>query len=441
MTNAHFVTSHLNITHDTNRFMSQPSHIIAKDAALIATFYGDRGQLYSLLKRLQEGFAPFIEHAPNLWLHETKQISLRLFDPPVAPDTSIIQLTLSLPTEAQDGWAVMGWRLGQVLDQEAYFSNVWGYSLIYQARVAAESWPLVENQDDAALDYLFVGARRLHVMPTEPPARLAHSVVQGGELWLTRVPLQQDGLDADTIYVALAPSEAAERQLIQKILVGPNAMLLMPDLVAHKGYHQRRQYRQNDIKKRYQEASDTLFEETTFLLAQRKANKRHNLEQLTLKYEEFLSTVPRLEGLRISLERQLYNFELLQAQSRLGDLLTFHHSYLRTTRQELNLLVAKGKETLEVSKTTTDLVQARLDEAKETRRQQIQILLAIIGSAFAITQLLDRDLTSALYTYFTSIPTHPEQDIIFLALMQIAITLVIALAFGCFVWLWPRRAK
>jgi len=419
--------------------MSQSSHIIATDAALIATFYGNRGQLQPLLERLREGFAPLTEHAPNLWLHEAKQISLRLFELAVAQDTYIIQLTLSPPADAQDGWAAMGWRLGKVLDQEAYLSQVWGYTLVYQARVAAESWHLVEKQDQTALDALFAGVRRLHVVPTEPPARLAHSSVSGSALWLTRVPLEQDGLDADTIYVALTPSEAAERQLIQKILVGPNAMLFLPDLIAHKGYHQRRQYRQGDIKERYEQAAETLFNETTHLLAHRGSKKEHNLEQLTQKYEDFLSAVPRLESLRISLERQLYNFELLQTQSTLGDILTFHHSHLRTTRQELNLLVAKGKETLDVTKTTTDLVQARLDEAKETRQQQIEILLTIIGSAFAITQLLDRALTGALYTYFTTIPTHPQQDILLLGLMQIAITLAIALAFGAIVWLWRGR--
>ena len=426
--------------------MSQSSHIIAKDAALIATFYGNRGKLRPLLKRLQDGFAPLTEHAPNLWLHEPKQISLSLFDSAAAQDTSIIQLTLTPPAgvEVQKGWAAMGWRLGKVLDQEdqeAYLSQVWGYTLVYQALIAAESWHLVENQDETALDELFARVHRLHVISSEPPARLAHSVVQSGQLWLTRVPLEQDGLEADTIYIALAPSETAERQLVQKILVGPNAMLLMPDLIAHKGYHQRRQYRQDDIKERYEKATNDLFKETADLLAHRESKKRHHLEQLTQKYKKFLSTVPRLEGLRISMERQLYNFELSQAQSRLGNILTFHHSYLHTTRQELNLLVAKGKETLDVTKTTTELVQARLDEAKETRQQQIEILLAIIGSAFAITQLLDRTLTSALYTYITAIPTNPKQDILLLGSIQTGITLVIALAFGALVWLWLRQSK
>ena len=165
--------------------MSQSAHIIAKDAALIATFYGNQGKLQPLLKRLRDGFAPLKEHAPNLWLHEPKQISLRLFDPPAAQDTSIIQLTLTPPAgvEVQEGWAAMGWRLGKVLDQEdqeAYLSQVWGYTLVYQALIATESWHLVENQDEAGLDELFARVRRLHVISSEPPARLAHSVVQSG---------------------------------------------------------------------------------------------------------------------------------------------------------------------------------------------------------------------------------------------------------------------
>ena len=156
------------------------------------------------------------------------------------------------------------------------------------------------------------------------------------------------GQDITTIE-GLAPSEEEERQLVQKVLVGEQAMLFLPDLIAHKGYQQRREYRQGNIKTRYEAAADSLFRETTSLLAQKESQQRPSLDALAQQYETFLAVVPQLETLRLSLARQLYNIEQFEGRTAFGEILTYHHHYLRATRQELNLLIAKGKTTRPVN--------------------------------------------------------------------------------------------
>ena len=104
----------------------------------------------------------------------------------------------------------------------------------------------------AALDRLLATVRRIQVTAQQPPVRLGHSVVPGGELFLLRVPLEQDGFDPAMIYVALAPSEETERELVQKGRAPHKSSLVQNCLVqaaheAKKAFHLVRHYAPNEL--------------------------------------------------------------------------------------------------------------------------------------------------------------------------------------------------
>ena len=88
--------------------------------------------------------------------------------------------------------------------------------------------------------------------------------------------------------------------------------------------------------------------------------------------------------------------------------------------------MGKGEDTLQVSKSAIDFVQTRLDKAKDAHQQQIETLLAVIGAAFALPQILDRELISALISAMTGIAS--EGHTLLLGGIQFIVTILFALA-------------
>ena len=131
-------------------------------------------------------------------------------------------------------------------------------------------------------------------------------------------------------------------------------MLLMPDLIAHKGYHQRRQYRQDndaqsDPKYRFESAANRILQKMDALLGQNGRQAQVQLEELSEEYRTFLRIVPIFRELHLSIERQLYNFTRWQAQTDGGDIFELHHNHLETTLTDLKQLMGKGEDTLQAA--------------------------------------------------------------------------------------------
>ncbi|MGB0384146.1 MAG: hypothetical protein ACPGWR_04900 [Ardenticatenaceae bacterium] len=379
--------------------MTQQDPILADSAALAATFYGKRGQLEGVVDRLvkclvlsphPQGGA---EEVINQWRNVNRAnrvIVLRRFNPEVANDTTILQLTLSAPGTVEEAWSTMRWRLERELDDEI-LEQVWGYTLVYQA-VLKDGVAV----DDAGLRPIVRSAIRLKGDKRGKQPILAQADVAGGRLWLTRVPLERDGVEAATIIVALGPAEG-ERELVRTMLLGLGAKLLMPDLIAHKGYHQRRQYRQGNIKRDYEHAAKRLHQTTIALLSDApEAQDRRILDTLSQDYQTYLTIVPHLEALHTSLAKQLHNYQWWQKQAHAGDVLDFHHHHLNTAYQELELLVTKGHNALNAAKTAIDMVQTKLDKAKEKRQQSLQTWAGIIAVVLTTAQLVNDKVADAL---------------------------------------------
>ena len=118
---------------------------VAKEAALIANFYGKRGQLQSLIDHLVQSFALTPEGHYD-YANEATGVLLRHFDPPTASehDTTIIQLGLNGPGAAGAAWESFRNHLEAVFPDDARLKDIWGYTLIYQAELAQDvpsMWP------------------------------------------------------------------------------------------------------------------------------------------------------------------------------------------------------------------------------------------------------------------------------------------------------------
>ena len=238
------------------------------------------------------------------------------FDPPVAHDTTVIQLALNCGGDTASAWHNMRRRLENILSSPT-FENLsgtpdrspawWGYTLTYQAALP----PDVVNLN-LVLNELRPSARRL--CSSESLYKLAQAEMSGGKVWLLRVPLRDEGLAAATVYLALCPSDK-EVEFVKTVLSGPDAALLMPDLIAHKGYHQMRQYRGGHQLNDAEERASQLRKATDKLLNTDSGNPADvSLDELEHAYPRSVNIVSQLTELHISLLRQSHNFDWWRAR-------------------------------------------------------------------------------------------------------------------------------
>ncbi len=413
--------------------------IVVLEAALIATFYGPRKK--GGIKRVREQLIDKLDLTPHdnrgeQWVNLSKEkepILLRRINPPAAVDTRVVQLALNRVGEGvgevKSGWVAMRQQLERILDNLVVSSTddlqeIWGYSLIYQAALQGDTLP---DTSHPALRELVDDAQRLHVTGVVNVPILAQTDIEGGRLWLTDVPLERDGVEAATVYVALVPTDK-QNDLIEKVLFGANASLLMPDLIAHKGYQQRRQYRQGNSGKKYeQSAKDLLRTAGETLRVAQAGHNPHDIKQLQLDYKAFLPVLPIFRELRLSLARQEHNFQRWQARINGGDILDFHHEHLENALRELELLVMKGEDTQKAVETTLNLLQSNLEKREQERQQSLQNWLAIIGVAFAVPQLITPDVAERLLILMAIPKAGADYDTLLLLAVQFGITVLFAI--------------
>lgn len=278
-----------------------------------------------------------------------------------------------------------------ILPDDDLLKHVWGYTLIYQAELAQDT---ISND---ALAALLPAVRRLHPVLSERPQPLAESDLQGGRLWLIDIPLQGDGLQAATVYLALSKPNS-NNQLVRDVLYNPVAPLLMADLIAHKGYHQMRQYRLGGLDEQYRRNMAQLSTHTDTLLHDltRATVTAGELDDLAREYGLLVSAVVHLDQLHVSLLRQEFNFNWWRKRAGGGDIVEFHHSQLEDAAEELELLVAEGQHPLEAANTAADMMRARLDKQQEGQQQRIETILAAAAAILSVLVLIDKDTAKAV---------------------------------------------
>ena len=400
---------------------------VAEAAALIANFYGKRGQLQPLLDHLIVSLA-LMPMGYDSYSNDTNQTFLRHFEPVAASahDTTIIQLALNKPGSVGDAWNSMRMQLDDVLSSDLTLQALWGCTLIYQAE------SLQDAHSNLFLNELLPNARQLHTELSESPQVLAQDELPGGRIWLIDIPDRGDGLKASTVYVALSQPNS-NNQLVRDVLYNPVASMLMADLTAHKGYFEMRQYRLNDWIEQYRQKMDILLKHSDgFLhdLTQVTAAKGE-LDGLAGEYGRLVSAVVHLNQLQISLLRQNFNFKWWYKLSDGGNVLEFHQHYLEEACQELDLLVAEGQYPLETAKTAVEMTRARLEKEQERKQQRIETILLTAAVVLSVLVLVDRTTASALLE-FLGLPhsigiLQVGVQLIFVLITALLVTLILRL--------------
>ncbi len=170
-----------------------------------------------------------------------------------------------------------------------------------------------------------------------------------------------------------------------------------------------------------------------------KGTTTNELDVLARDYGLLVGVVASLGELRISLARQLHNYDWWQKRAKGGAVIEYHRNQLETAFRELDLLIAEGQNALQAASTAVNIVQAQLDQRQERQRQRIEALLAIAGVALAIPQLIDREAAGALLRW-AGVRVSLD-DVMFLLQAQLGITLVVALLAGLLVWLMGARRR
>jgi hypothetical protein len=267
--------------------------------------------------------------------------------------------------------------------------SLWGYTQVKQVSI------------DSSYDIKKTAEKLLDT------PHLADDSLEFGHLWLVETPTKGYGLQAKTEYVAFCTYEQND-DFMEKILFGPHSLLLMPDLIAHKGYHQIRQYQfihsGDSIKTHTNKIRDIIGQ----LLQTTNYTDASTIE-IAQSYDPLIESLPYLEGLQISLERMLHNYTWWRERFS-NDIVEYHYSALETASCELELLVTEVKGTLEVTHTAIELREDRHNKLHELWRRRIETLIIGIGLILAIPQWITLDVVGSLSCWVPVLITSNQPD-------------------------------
>lgn len=372
-------------THHGSRHTDDTHHAQLHKAALIANFYGKRGQLSGLIDRLVRE-VDLTQQSQNSYIHEIDKHVLYYFDPPTASDATIVQLALNATEAVEPAWHRMRAQLAAIFPDDASLEGLWGYTLIYQAELTRRTLPA------SILQQTLPAARGLLSSAPEQTHLLAETELPGGWIGLVTLPLEGDGLQAATVYLALSQPDPHNR-LVREVLYNPTAAWLMADLIAHKGYFQVRQYRLGDVIDQYRQQMNALRNHAGDMLmnlSETTANSKE-LETLGQKYRALIVAANLLHTLQIGLIRQLDNYAWWHKQAGEGEILRYHQHSLEVATRELDLLMQESQPPFESATMAVDLVRTKLEKQQEQKQQQIETLLAAGAAVLSVLTLVDKE--------------------------------------------------
>jgi hypothetical protein len=408
------------------------------NAALFVTFYVSRerastlhGQIESLVQTPVPG-----PDGQGSSAGEAGRPLLGMVYPPAAHDATAIRLILNAPGDASVAWEAACKRLEAILDGLDPPGRWWGYTMIYQAVVNGD------KELGSALDEVLPAVRRVGSPESLRP--LARADLAGGRAWLVDIPQQGDGKEAATVCVALSPPDAEDA--FKKILLGPR--LLMADLIAHKGYFLKRQYRGDRLQQDYKEELNDFWEAVDGLLDRlsEEARKPDRLNKLARHYRILVGVVSKLNRISVSMGQQLHNYGPWLKQMEGNSIVEYHHGYLEMASRDLELMVTQGKDALEVANTAMNMTQVEIDNDLARRQILIGDLLAVTGAALAVPELVNHDAAKAILAGWPFFVKSGEPFSFAAFSLQVAAILFVAVLIGLLVRLidtlrrwWQRR--
>ena len=412
------------------------SRPIAKRAAVIITFYfqrdlmnlsGSQKQEQAVKERLEKELVPAFgltphPSQPQIWQNSTTRDSLYYFMPKnrAAHDTTVVQLALNAQEQEQSAasaWSQDLWyRLRDALN-EPFLQGTIGYTLTYQAVLAPDALlstltytDVVPHQEE----------HPLHLESAEDLAVLAVSDIAKGRVWLVKVPYQKGWFKPAIVYIAVCPEEVND-EFVKGALYGENTVLFMPDLIAHKSYHQIRQYQEYAKKAAYHEKVSVIRQMSRQFLAVPVANNK--FRDFCAKKQQLTGDVALLDALRISLAKQRYNYNLhikAEGETKIGH---YHYQHMQVASDGLRLDIDEGQKILQAAESAIKLVETGLEKAEDKRQQLIGLAITVLSLVLAVPQLVDRHAAGALLALINGNIT--QKQIILLQLMGVQIFIIV----------------
>lgn len=391
---------------------------IATESALITTFFGERGRLEPLMawaERTYGGFALKISGDRHIYYTTSEageRILLEQLQLPgvVALDTDVIQLVLNEGGAASEAWPSLLERLQandlrEVLGTLHKNNAFWGYSLVYQA-VLSEGYSLQDGIETLGQ------VARSPVMNEQTPVPLASTVFQEeeqslGQLWLMDIPYQGTGLDAATVYAMLVVGQDDDsrqkhtNRLLNQYFLGRTGVLLLTDLVAHKSYYYIRQYHDPPFVKEYKNYVRELRKQSSQVLdrqMQHPLPKDESFQLLKKKYSKLLNATSILRDIQLSMEEQHANYKQVMRDD-VAEISDYHKEHIDNGSDFLQHLIDMGNNALEKTRTVVEFVQVDIEHMEERRERSVTLLLAIVGAAVAIPELLPAQTVCDLFRW------------------------------------------
>ena len=408
----------------------QPTHAtvsappVADQASLILTVYGTPQVIETIVTDIHNqvpGLQTILHSHRRLWRDDGNTLLLERMTLPGAPahDAQIVQVILNDPDAARTAWRRMFVRLRDsgilatvqkqiaATQQEADGTeHLWGLTLVYQAILTG-----AVPDPEQALQQINPLVWRL-----PPGVDYAHPLarvdVPGGMLWLLDLPLADASPSVDpshrdkttsdlplTIYAALVTPDQNDA-LVKQYLCGPDAALLIPDLIAHKAYFHIRQYRRPDWLRRYTQQvtmlrtrAVALLEHTSPVASVGRATRLNDLKHAAMT---LLQITALLDTLHVRLQEQRTNATIWVPRQPLGKVQAYHQQRLDLALQELPLRIAQGRTTLEVAHTAVTILQAEHEQREQQREQTMATWLAVAGVVLAVPQLLTAEVATVV---------------------------------------------
>lgn len=448
--------------------------------ALIATFYTwcaetyapdsgtnvDRPLPFDTLYQALSGKKPTPETLD--WIDTDRKEFLSWFVPATRgqEDTLAVQLAIHAPGTAASAWPLLRARLAELIGgadfriAEAHdAAHFIGYTLVYQATFPESTDP-AESFGECGIDQFRLDAN-VDLAP------LAEGSTRDARTWLLDIPVQGEGLAAATIY-AVMNSIAKDDEFMSDVLYGETASLFVPDLLAHKAYFLLRAF--DAIHKPLSLRQSEILRLTSQLLDRRSSTVLGEdlIESLSTRYDVIASRVPRIIDTRISLDKQIFNFDESAIHPSLAPVLSFHRRKMRAGTLEMSLLVESLRSSLEAARTAIDTARLRVDRARlveqermredalrreaveERRQRRFELVLALLALGLSIPQIVDQGVASQ-WMETLGIPgdgdaisggttdLHYSSTALLIARVVIAIGILLLLVAGHAVWSALRR--
>ena len=471
--------------HTTNHL--EPTQL-AK-ATLYATFYADSEQkekVEKVVACLSSDLNRFDTKQVDCkgWKNQDESRFLYHFPAFTTRDTTIIQLILNHNAPVTTAWADMYSKVKSLLHHPELKEQLgssgdqmlkelsWGHTLIYQARLKQEDGIDLSQISRAGLKELLPTIRSLSPSQNQALQPLARSIISRSYLWLMDIPTQGEGFDAGMVYLTLAPSEKEADYMKNNVLVGPVATWLMPDLIAHKSYHQMRQYRLDNIPSNYKEQLKYMRQSAGQIL--QKVNPKAlgltggvtpEIKQLPKQYGAVIGTrLPAFNDLRVSLERQLYNYQQWWEKKENGhpsgrvrpllsevgsdDILEYHQAQIETAVFELQAMAHEGENAIQAVQAAVDAVRTEIELKREEQQQMFNMLLTAVGLGLGTSQIVDKEAAGILLNLvfvkkiihsigLTATPTDPLHQFITQIVITIAVVIVVVVPW----WVIIKRSR